>query len=111
MADCMTPEVIARYRAGQIDFAVELPAVEDHLRGCPACQEALRAAASGAAGSLARQLLPGPEDDLCPEEDLLTRYALGKADAADAEAVETHLADCPRCAEDVASLREFQEEM
>lgn len=99
------PEEIARYRTGSLESVEATLAVEDHLDSCAACRDALRATASGATISLARKLAPVAGDFDCPDERLLRRYANGRADAAEREIVETHIEDCPRCAQELNVLR------
>lgn len=118
MSECLTPEVIDRYRRGAIDSMEELLAIDAHLTACAQCRGAVRSAASGVAderrpfaASLWHKLTPVAGESACLDDELIARYVDGEADDADVEIVEAHIADCARCAEDVASLRAFRTQM
>jgi hypothetical protein len=100
-----------RYLQGTLTTPEELRAVDEHLRDCPVCREALQASLQESLSALPDDLMPAASEASCPEEELLLRYVEGKADAADREFAEAHLAHCARCAQDVAHLQAFREEM
>jgi anti-sigma factor RsiW len=108
MPGCLTSETLARYRAGELDHATELRGVEAHLDTCAACSEALETAVSTGAAAFGTRFAAGVSEQACPDEEALSRYALGEARGAEADAVATHLPACPHCAADVADLRDFR---
>jgi anti-sigma factor RsiW len=89
----------------------ELLAMDAHLADCAKCRAALRSAVSDVAASLSQKVSPARGESACLDDDLIARYVDGQTDETDAEIVETHVADCPRCAADVASLRAFRVQM
>src|SRR5262249_9676295 len=108
---CLTEQVLSRYRRGAVESGEELAAIDAHLAQCPHFREALRAAIRTTPTALPEKLLPNKREFLCLEDDLLERYVEGAVDETDREVVESHLALCPRCTEDVASLRAFRDQM
>ena len=102
MTACLTPQEIARYRAGEMKTEEELLAIEAHFDDCSACRQSLLAELSAAAPALRERLTSPVEAQTCPEPALLTRYVEGRADAVDIELVRTHCEDCPRCAHEIA---------
>jgi anti-sigma factor RsiW len=108
MTQCLTPEIVERYVNGTLDSPEEMLALDAHLDTCAACRDALRTTATGAMQRLPEDLTPLPGEVVCLDEEMLSSYVDDKADAADREIVETHLAECRRCAEDVADLRTFR---
>ncbi|HEX2272048.1 MAG TPA: zf-HC2 domain-containing protein, partial [Pyrinomonadaceae bacterium] len=87
----------------------ELLAVDRHLATCDACRDRL-------AGMLPK-MTARPYDLSNDEEPFhldydqhLVPYVDGVADDIDREIIESHIALCPRCAEEVGDLQEFRQQ-
>ncbi len=109
MTDCLTAEDAARYRAGELASLDDLQRIDSHLAGCERCRAAVRA--GNDASALARQIVSRVGDSTCLDFDTRARWVDGESDAAEREVVESHIAFCGPCAEDVAALRSFKEEL
>jgi hypothetical protein len=64
-----------------------------------------------AASSLRRAIAPSPDDFEHPDHEDLIAFAENGLGDADRELVETHIASCARCAEDVRDIVEIRAEM
>lgn len=111
MVNHLSPEQQTRYCAGAIVNAQELQEIDSHLASCVSCRDALFHALRENTGTLRRSLLPARDESHCLDDEMMSGYVRGQLDAIDREVVEAHIALCPRCAEDVASLQAFHEQM
>jgi anti-sigma factor ChrR (cupin superfamily) len=111
MVNHLSAEQQTRYRTGAIVNDHELQEIDAHLTICASCRDALFHALRDNTGTLRRSLLPARDEPHCLDDQTITGYVRGQLDATDREVVEAHLALCPRCAEDVASLQAFHEQM
>ena len=104
----LSQDTLARYRDGKSEHET-LHETERHLSECADCRALLRAEVAFAAPRLAHRLLPDGAEPVCPDDDRVTRYVAGKADAVDRETMDAHLAFCAECREEIAALRQFQD--
>lgn len=111
MVNHLSLEQQTRYCTGAIVSEDELQEIDTHLSGCVSCRDALFHALQENTGTLRRSLLPARDESHCLDDQTMTGYVRGQLDATDREVVETHIALCPRCAEDIASLQAFHEQM
>lgn len=111
MVNHLSLEQQTRYCTGAIVDAHELQEIDTHLSNCVSCRDALFHALQDNTGTLRRSLLPARDESHCLDDPTMTAYVRGQLDATDREVVETHIALCPRCAEDIASLQAFHEQM
>lgn len=111
MVNHLSVEQQTLYCTGAIVNEHELQEIDAHLSVCLACRDALFHALRENTGTLRRSLLPARDESHCLDDATMTGYVRGQLDAVDREVVETHLSLCPRCAEDVASLQSFHEQM
>lgn len=93
----VAPEELLAYADGDA-----LPRVAEHLRQCPGCA-ALAASYRLTEAALRRKLLRFD----CPSPHAIGEYELGLLPPADRTAVAAHMVDCPRCAEELRTLRGF----
>lgn len=103
---CIDRSELERFRAGNLP-ADRLLAVDEHVRSCRACREALSCIPAGAAaaGALGMRVL-GVEE--CPDYEQLSALVDQKfADAAVA-LIQSHVNACEECARDVARMRELR---
>ncbi len=107
----LTTEQQNRYCSGALSDEVELHDVDAHMASCPSCREALFHALRDNAGTLRRSLLPARDEPHCLDDEVISQYIQDKLEPIDREIVEAHLSLCPRCTEDVASLKAFHEHM
>ncbi|MCU1382462.1 MAG: hypothetical protein JWL71_1159 [Acidobacteria bacterium] len=102
----VTDADIERFGRRQLG-ADRLVAFGDHLAGCAACR--IRVAAQGdtaAAAAALQEALGIAEDGHVPESEIHA-FVDGGVDAERRAAISAHLAECPRCAEDVRDLSDF----
>lgn len=111
MVHHLTLEQQTRYCTGAIVNESELKEIDAHLNSCVACREALYHILRENTGTLRRSLLPARDESHCLDDQMMADYVRGHIEPADREVVEAHIALCPRCAEDVASLQAFHEQM
>lgn len=111
MVNHLSQEQQTRYFTGAIVNAAELQEIDAHLTSCVSCRDALYHALRENTGTLRRSLLPARDETHCLDDQTMTGYVRGQLDATDREVAEAHIALCPRCAEDVASLQTFHEQM
>ena len=111
MVNHLSFEQQTRYRTGAIVDDQELQEIDAHLTICGSCRDALFHALRENTGTLRRSLLPTRDEPHCLDDQTITAYVRGQLDATDREVVLAHLALCPRCTEDVASLQAFHEQM
>lgn len=111
MVNHLTTEQQARYCSGSIVEPDELQEIDIHLSACLSCRHSLFQALHENTGPLRRSLLPARDEPHCLDDPTISGYVRGLLDSVDREVVEAHLALCPRCAEDVASLQAFHEQM
>jgi Na+/H+-dicarboxylate symporter len=111
MVNHLSLEQQTRYCTGAIVSADELQEIDTHLSSCVSCRDALYHALRENTGTLRRSLLPARDETHCLDDQTMTAYVREQLDATDREVVEAHIALCPRCAEDVASLQSFHEQM
>lgn len=86
--------------------AEELLAVDRHLASCDACHEKLADLASGRSFDLLNNEEPFHLD----YDQHLMPYVDGVADEIDREIVESHIALCSQCAEDIRDLQQFRKQ-
>jgi len=77
-------------------------AVAQHIARCPAC-----AAEVADMGTLVSRLHTQLARYGCPTSDEITAYVAGTLPSADRAAIEQHMQECSRCAEDVAMTQSF----
>ncbi len=97
---------LAKLRQGSLS-GTELLAADDHLAVCPECRAQLTAGPSAFWVNLAREL---PESAIAATHvpyDALQAYADEAVSQADRMRLETHLAACPMCREEVEDLKQF----
>jgi len=111
MVNHLTHEQQTLYCTGAIINEHELQEIDAHLSNCVSCRDALFHALQENTGTLRRSLLPARDESHCLDDQTMTGYVRGQLDVVDREVVETHIALCPRCAEDIASLMVFHEQM
>ena len=103
----LSPDERERYRQRRT-APLELLELDAHLTSCAACREELLPADRLCAGVAAMraqfQIDPAAEEDHPSHQDVAAHVDRRLA-AVDAEVVESHLAACPPCAEDVEDLR------
>ena len=104
----LNQNTLARYRDGKSETEI-LRETERHLSECADCRALLRADVAFAAPRLAHALLPDGVEADCPDDERITRYVAGTADAIDRETMDSHLAFCAECREEIAALRQFQD--
>src|SRR5688572_4656058 len=105
-----SPDALDRYRRGLLP-PEELLAVDDHLAACATCRDAALRATPAVAPALAADALEtllGPPVDEHPGFEELAAYVDATQDVVAREVMETHLADCASCREEVADLRAFK---
>jgi DAACS family dicarboxylate/amino acid:cation (Na+ or H+) symporter len=107
----LSSETLQRYRDGEVATPDEIREIDAHLVGCDPCRQELRAQVSAATPRLVRDILPDDREPSCLSEEQIAAYAQGTADEVERELVESHIAHCARCREDVDSLRAFHEQM
>jgi len=96
---------IARYVDGTLDAGGLLRA-DDHLASCAACRRLVPADRVGVSAAAVRAAVRTDVNDLDhPAHDVIVAYVDDSLDAVDREIVESHVAVCRMCAEDVADLR------
>jgi hypothetical protein len=113
MPRCLNTEEIRRLRHGAM-AAEELLRADLHIAGCEDCRARLLDSSQlvGAARSLAGRVRWNPKLEFnCLDDEQAAAYVEGALDATDREIVDSHLATCSRCVEDVRSLEEFRAEM
>src|SRR5262245_39201446 len=93
----ITPEDLIAYADGEARDAVI-----DHVRICPACAAEARAYARSE-----RRLRLGLLRFDCPSPQTIGDYQLDLLDPVDRQAVAAHLVECPRCADELRTLRDF----
>ncbi|HKR11440.1 MAG TPA: zf-HC2 domain-containing protein [Pyrinomonadaceae bacterium] len=86
--------------------AEELLAVDRHLASCDACHDKLADLASGHS----YDLLTDEEPFHLDYDQHLAPYVDGVADEIDREIIESHIALCSQCAEDIRDLKEFRKQ-
>ena len=111
MVNHLSVEQQTLYCTGAIVSTHELQEIDAHLAACVSCRDALFHALRENTGTLRRSLLPARDESHCLDDHTMTEYVRGHLDAVDREVADAHLSLCPRCAEDVASLQAFHEQM
>lgn len=109
----LTREQLNRYREGKMNPA-ELAQADEHIASCQQCRQMLMTPnqLEQAVLSLKRKLqFDRTRESNCLDYSRLVAYIDGELDEIDREIVEAHLELCPRCAEDVQSLRQFRDEI
>lgn len=105
-AEHLSPNQLEGYRARTLDSA-ELLAVDRHLASCDECHEKLARVLPKASGRPYELPL---EEPFHLNYDQLALYVEGAAGEIDREIVESHVALCASCAEDLRDLKEFGQE-
>jgi hypothetical protein len=102
VAGCLRPGVVLRSDLMAYADGDAPPHAAEHIRRCPACAEESRALATAE-----RQLRRALNRFECPAPQLLGEYALALLAPAELQRLAAHIADCPRCAEELQTLRSF----
>ncbi|HEU5317483.1 MAG TPA: hypothetical protein VFX49_15330 [Chloroflexota bacterium] len=102
VAGCIEPGAVTRDDLMAYVDGEAAPHVAEHVRRCAACAAELRALA-GAQRSLQRAL----HRFECPAPPVLGEYALALLPQLEQRLVAAHVVDCPRCTEEVQTLRTF----
>ena len=92
-----TPEELVAYAAGDAPTRVA-----DHVRACPTC-----AALAGEYRALYAQLRARLHRFDCPTPQVLGEYELALLGPEERQVVAAHTLECPRCAEELRTLRTF----
>ncbi|MBN1139791.1 MAG: hypothetical protein JXM73_24685 [Anaerolineae bacterium] len=97
--NCIDPGAIQAWELDAYADGQNLPHVAAHLAQCPACRARLEAD---------RAFEARVQDALyrfdCPSPDLLRAYSWGDLPAGQQKQLQGHLAQCPRCADELAEI-------
>ncbi|MBI2833356.1 MAG: zf-HC2 domain-containing protein [Acidobacteria bacterium] len=107
----VTSEQAARYHDRKLEPA-ELVALDDHLVACPACREQLVSAADfdRAVSELRADLSTTLQVPLThPAYEELEAYLDRRLDQVDRDLMESHVAACSSCGEELRDLRELRD--
>ena len=105
MSEHLSQSQLAGYSGRTLDTE-ELLAVDGHLASCDICHERLTVAKSAAGPSFDSGEGPFHLD----YDQHLETYVDGKANDIDREIVESHIAQCSKCAEELRDLRAFTQQ-
>ncbi len=105
MAEHLSQSQLAGYSGRTLDTD-ELLAVDGHLATCDVCHKRLTGSLPGVA-KLA--LSPSCEGPFHLDYDQLEPYVDGKANDIDREIVDSHIAQCSQCADDLRDLLAFKQ--
>ena len=105
MSEHLSQSQLAGYSGRTLD-SEELLAVDGHLASCDICHERLTVAKSAAGPSFDSGEGPFHLD----YDQHLEPYVDGKANDIDREIVESHIAQCSKCAEELRDLRAFTQQ-
>lgn len=104
------PDAIDRYAARQMP-GTEAAAIRQHLLGCPACRERLRASPFyPEAGRRETSVIAGlAERPGCPEPSARIAHAVEALSAERRAEIAGHARGCPHCARDLQALEKLRE--
>jgi Putative zinc-finger len=109
MSEHLSQSQLAGYSGRTLD-ADELLAVDGHLASCDVCHKRLTGILPGVATlALSPSFHSGEEPFHLDYDQYLEPYVDGKADDIDREIVDSHVAQCSRCADDLRDLIAFKE--
>lgn len=110
MAEHLSQGQLAGYRGRTLD-ADELLAVDGHLASCDVCHERLTGVLPGVAKiSVSPAFQSGDGPFHLDYDQYLEPYVDGKANDIDREIVDSHVAQCSQCADDLKDLLAFKQQ-
>ncbi len=110
MSDHLSQSQLAGYSGRTLD-PLELLAVDGHLASCDVCHKRLTGILPGVAKlALSPSFQSGEEPFHLDYDRYLEPYVDGKANDIDREIVDSHVAQCSKCADDLRDLLEFKQQ-
>jgi len=110
MSDHLSQSQLAGYSGRTLDTD-ELLAVDGHLASCDVCHKRLSNILPGVAKlDLSSSFQPGEEPFHLDYDQYLEPYVDGKANDIDREIVDSHVAECSKCADELRDLLAFKQQ-
>lgn len=107
----LSEQNIERFRRGELS-AGELAALDEHLAACSECGRRIAGEGASPPDAARAALRAAAQDDFTHlQYEEIESLINGTLDDAEREVAESHLAVCLACADDVADLRAFREEL